>query len=66
MSGVFPARYSGRCATDCGSRIEPGDDVCFVDDELVHADCADQPKRQAVTERPVCTQCWMVHAGECL
>lgn len=37
-SRIFAAAYSGTC-DECGDEIEPGDDVQYVDDELVHADC---------------------------
>jgi hypothetical protein len=35
----------------------------FSDDELVHAECTEVPKR---TAQKVCDRCWTVHAGECL
>lgn len=39
MAGpVFTAEYDGRC-NECGEAIEPGDDVQYVDDALVHEDC---------------------------
>lgn len=37
-SRVFTAMYPGECS-ECGNEIEPGDEVQFVDDELVHEDC---------------------------
>jgi hypothetical protein len=37
-SKIFAAAYPGECA-ECFDPIEPGDDVQYVDDELVHADC---------------------------
>lgn len=37
-SKVFSAMFPGVCA-ECGDEIEPGDDVQFVEDELVHEDC---------------------------
>lgn len=37
---VFEARYPGRCP-QCGERIEPGDEVTYNDDEVVHAECDD-------------------------
>lgn len=42
MSALFRARYAGRCAAGCGEPIEAGDDVTFVDDRLVHVECADR------------------------
>lgn len=38
-SKVFTAHYDGLCG-ECGDEIEPGDEVQYVDDELVHADCS--------------------------
>jgi hypothetical protein len=37
-SKVFTAAFPGRC-NECGDEIEIGDDVQYVDDELVHEDC---------------------------
>lgn len=37
-SRVFTAAFPGTCE-ECGCEIEPGDDVQYVDDELVHEDC---------------------------
>lgn len=42
MSAVFDARYPGRCAS-CDGRINEGDQVTYVDDELVHTECTDDP-----------------------
>lgn len=45
MSGrVFEARYYGRCGCGCGDRIQPGDEVCYEDDELVLAEHATDPR----------------------
>lgn len=38
---TFQARYRGRCLA-CDDQIEPGDDVCYDEDDLVHAECADE------------------------
>lgn len=69
MSRPFEARYGGPCAADCGQRIEPGEDVTYVDDELLHADCAERDaevdRRSTKPEKP-CPSCWTVHVGECL
>lgn len=35
---TFTARYRGRCA-ECDDEIEPGDEVAYADDDLVHEDC---------------------------
>jgi len=37
-SKVFTAAFPGTCE-ECGEPIEIGDDVQYVDDELVHEDC---------------------------
>lgn len=37
-SRVFTALYPGTCG-ECEEEIAPGDEVRFVDDELVHEDC---------------------------
>lgn len=65
---TFAARYVGPCAADCGVWIKPGDDVTYVDDELMHADCADgDSSAQAAVRQPdPCPRCWTVHRGECL
>jgi hypothetical protein len=60
---TFEARYAGRCAA--GDPIEPGDEVAYVDEQLVHADCADSPASPTAAEA-VCPSCWTVHRGECL
>ncbi len=57
------ARYSGPCANDCGVRIEPGDEVVYVDDAVVHADCEASPE----PERPVtvCPTCHLTKPCDC-
>jgi hypothetical protein len=59
--GVFEARYHGPCA-ECADRIEPGDDVVYVADELVHLRCSEQEKRP---QPKVCQRCFLAHAGDC-
>jgi hypothetical protein len=59
----FVARYRGECA-DCGDRIEPGQQVTYVDDELTHADCADGTAPARRDPGP-CPHCWLVHRGDC-
>ena len=39
VARVFEARYPGECA-GCGEPIEPGDQVSYVDDELLGGCCA--------------------------
>lgn len=38
---VFEAQYDGPCGLDCGRRIEPGDQIVWIDDEVCHAGCAE-------------------------
>lgn len=70
MSRIFAARYGGRCAADCGQRIEAGDDVQFIDGELMHSyPCAEHEAdadRRMAKRAQACGSCFMVHAGECL
>lgn len=56
MSRVFEASYGGRCAL-CPRGIREGDSVQYVDDELVHADCAENPPRPAPVQ-PMCPECF--------
>lgn len=54
---TFTAKYSGRCAGDCGDSIVPGDAVRYVDGDLVHDDCT--PTVEVEREvRPVCPNCF--------
>lgn len=62
---TFEARYAGICACGCEQRIRPGDEVGYVGDDLIRADCADSPASPTVAEA-VCPSCWTVHRGECL
>lgn len=63
----FQARYPGHC-TACDAPIDVGQTVEYDDaGRLVHTDCPelvdiDAPQRN---ERH-CTQCFTVHAGDCL
>jgi hypothetical protein len=36
----FPAKFGGRCGL-CDGPIREGEDVEYVEDEIVHSDCAD-------------------------
>jgi len=73
-SRVFAANYRGLCAS-CDDTIYPGDDVCYEDNELIHAECRgpvnlDKPtdgiRRASTTPDSVCPVCSMIHVGECL
>ena len=66
-STAFLANYSGPCPGGCNG-IEPGDEVAYFDDALMHTDCenaeglrADYPERAEV----VCTECWVIQPCGC-
>lgn len=59
----FEAKYPGRCA-ECDDRIEPGEQVTYSDDELVHVACDREPQREDDPDE-ACGKCWLVHSGEC-
>jgi hypothetical protein len=62
----FEAKYYGRCA-GCEERIEPGDQVEYADEELVHTHCDPQADPDAPTRNEKrCPACFTIHAGECL
>lgn len=67
-SKPFTAQYDGRCAGDCASEILAGDEVSYVDDELMHVDCVPfHPIGTGPGGRGiVCINCNLVHNGECL
>lgn len=55
----FTAKYSARCASGiCDRRIEPGDQVVYVDQELFHDECALDAQIPTPATRPVCTECF--------
>lgn len=61
----FSAKYPGRCG-HCDNRIEPGQQVRYEDDELVHDDCVPTPDLDAPRRNErACMECWTTHAGEC-
>lgn len=57
----FAAKYAGRCtASECvygDGRIEPGDDITYQDDDVVHVECA--------STRRQCKSCNTFHNGRC-
>lgn len=69
MSRPFAARYPGTCPS-CGDRFGVDEPVRYIDDELLHDDCADHADdltlRAERAELSVCPSCWTVHRGECL
>jgi len=60
---TFRARHPGRCA-NCPERIEPGDEVVYVDDVVIHADCEDATPEP---ERPpdICPTCHLQRPCDC-
>lgn len=63
---TFTAKYTGVCASpNCryDTMIREGDDVDYLDDELMHRECANAAIRDDI---PMCKRCFMIHRGECL
>ncbi|WP_301119825.1 hypothetical protein [Mycolicibacterium fortuitum] len=70
----FTARYEGTCGS-CYDTIDPGDEVEYTDDGLVHVDCGDsvydlndETPAAAPTPAPnpragMCTKCWLNPCG---
>lgn len=66
MASVFEAKYEGYCGhPDCGEKIHVGEQVKYIDDELVHRRC-DIPflHSDSGDTKPanVCRDCHMIHA----
>lgn len=59
---TFRARYPGRCG-NCDEPIEPGDEVTYVDEDVVHADC-DTPEPTG-RPTPVCPACHLTQPCDC-
>lgn len=55
----FPAKYEGICLT-CYLRIEPGQLVEYVNDELHHAHCL-----HGESDDSPCLLCNLIHSGGC-
>jgi hypothetical protein len=60
---TFEAKYKGTCS-DCHEPIEVGDQVVYVNDELVHVDCEGSALADVLNMRPrkkaaVCERCFM-------
>lgn len=62
FTGIFRARYYGRCA-ECDGLISPDEVVVYVDGELVHAD----HDEMVTAERPVtiCPTCHLTKPCDC-
>lgn len=65
MNGTFTAKYVGPCGAYCGTRIEPGDEVIYINEELTHVDCV--PGAEAMREGTgaACPRCWLVGTCDC-
>jgi hypothetical protein len=63
---AFIAKYDSRCASeDCTTgRIERGDEIEYLDDELMHSSCASHEKRSTALP-PRCDECGLHHRGQC-
>ncbi|MCV7175713.1 hypothetical protein [Mycolicibacterium sphagni] len=67
---TFAAKYRGICKADpCNHgnpRINEGELCDFVDDQIMHADCAGEEHLARLAEtNSVCPACNIVHSGEC-
>jgi hypothetical protein len=65
---VFTARFPGRCHADCGESIEPGDDATYVDDQIVHLECAGAAEldhRRAERPAAICPTCHLAKPCDC-
>lgn len=60
---TFAARFAGRCANDCEEPIEVGDDVLFIEGELMHAVCVALVPGGAASAP--CPSCWLVGRCDC-
>jgi len=60
---AFEAKFGGKC-TGCGTRIIPGEQVVYVEDELVHLECEPWALRKSVPA-DVCTTCWLEKPCPC-
>lgn len=66
LTGVFTAKYRGRCALDTCEKsgiIEQGSAAQFADAELYHLACARRVARGETA--PLCQSCYLYHNGEC-
>jgi len=67
--GAFKARYTGSCAARCGTAIEAGDQVVYVDDVLVHVGCEEDARLKSALQeektRVVCEVCWLLKPCPC-
>lgn len=62
---TFAAKHRGPCAGGCEG-IEPGDEVEFVDDALMHVDCEDaEGVRPEPKQAETCPTCWLERPCGC-
>lgn len=59
---TFKAKYRGYCSADCGDPIEEGDEVEYVDDELMHHHCALDFRPSSLVQGSRCNNCFTVHS----
>ena len=68
MSAPFTAKYSGPCPGGCDG-IEPGDEVEYVDETLMHTDCENSEGLRGHDREETpdpCVACFLIHpAGAC-
>lgn len=63
---AFAAKYRGKCA-DCGEWFPEGTMIHYNDDdEIVHDDCDDGDIAELEETGTPCSDCYLVHKGECL
>lgn len=66
---MFEAKFNSKCE-GCGSKIEEGELIGYTEEFVkpVCRDCFIDPDRAVlvVEKTPPCTECWMVHKGDCL
>ena len=58
----FEAKYLGKCP-HCGDRINPGDEVEYAGDDLIHTDCDEAETVERVTA--TCTSCFLQKPCPC-
>lgn len=69
-SRPFVAEFRGRCEADCGTPVAEGDQVVYLDDDLMHEACARDvaattPGQPLGRLTAPCPTCRLFHAGEC-
>lgn len=63
-SRSFAAKYPGYCA-ECGGEFEEGAQVAYYFGKIAHALPQDCDPSMREIEKPPCSSCFLVHAGEC-